>query len=67
MHLNLPLQRNIVLEAKFFIMSSHCIFQTHISAHVVLLFHFALLGVQTVVRGTAMLLTGSTQAVRWGN
>ena len=31
---------------------------TYISAHAVLLFHFAFLRVQTVVRGAAVLFTG---------
>lgn len=38
---------------------------THISAHVVLLLHFALLGVQAVIGGTTVLLTGGTQTVGW--
>lgn len=49
-----------VTEQSYITSSCHI---THISAHTVLVFHFAFLGVQAIIRGAAVFLAGCAQAV----
>lgn len=53
-----------VTEESYITSSCHI---THISAHAVLVFHFAFLGVQAIIRGAAVFLAGCAQAVWWRN